>query len=170
MSKWIFGILVVLVGLTVACGGPSEEEQVRTPMVVDAAPTCPSDAERQYFADLGGIMRSIGATVSLMSDDLAKVDRDPALVFDELWAMGATNYMHGTSHLADTIFDLDAPPAAASVQQAAEQMANRIKAAMDLFEQGIENFDVAALDEGNVSLALAGNDTQHITGLITTFC
>ena len=168
MGKWIFGILVLLAGLSVACGA-GEPTQVLDPTAAPTA-TCPTADESEYFDDLGSITRSIGGIVGLISEDFARASQNPRLLEDDIWAMGITGNADVISRQADAILALTPPASAVDMGQVAEEMALRIKTAMSLYAEGVKNVDLDALEGGNTILTLAGDDARHITGLINTFC
>ena len=169
MGKWIFGILVLLAGLTVACGGTSEPTRVPDPTAAPAA-TCPTADEAAYFDALNRVTRSIGGMVELIAEDLARASQNPQLLEDDIWVMGITGNTDVVSQHADNILKLVPPVSAVDVGGAAQQMADRIKTAMNFYSEGVANTDIDTLEAADASLTLAADDARHITGLINTFC
>ena len=168
MGKWIFGILVVLAGVTVACGGTSEATRVPDPTAA-LTPTCPTADEAAYFDELGTITRGIGDRVGLIAEDLARASQNPLLLGDESWITDFTVNSVLISVQADIILELAAPASAVDMGRAARQMAERIKTTTSLYYDGVENANIDKMEAADEFLTLAAHDARRITGLINRF-
>ena len=131
----------VLIVLTVACNGQTEEGN-------DEAPTgqCPSEVEQIYFDELNSKMRSIGTLTTIIGEDFARAGADSSLLFDEVWVMGITNNTYAIGRNADDILTLSSPGSAELVRKPAYDMAWRIKQEMSALEEGVEPLDLQRIE------------------------
>ena len=97
--------------------------------------------------------------------------------------MGMGTQFWAISRAADDILDISAPSSVAKVRRAADQMAQRIKTSMALYEIALDDkvgeprrnrerraLDMDMLDEATNILTYAGDDGRHVMGLIASFC
>ena len=109
--------------------------------------------------------------IGLVGDDLAKVEQEPFLLLSDLWVMGIVGYIDGVVWAADTILeDLNAPPTAARIHEAVEQMARNIKVDMGLMEEGIENADMNTLVVAAFNMNDTSSEARYIRFLLNSFC
>ena len=93
------------------------------------------------------------------------------------------NQFYTISRAADDILEMYAPSSAANVRAAADQMAQRLKTAMTLYEIAFDekvgepkrgrerrDLDVDMLDEATEILTYAGDDGLHVRALMASFC
>ena len=132
----------VLIVLTVACNGQTEEGN-------DEAPTgqCPSEVEQIYFDELNSKMRSIGTLTTIIGEDFARAGADSSLLFDGVWVMGITNNTYAIGRNADDILTLSSPGSAELVRKPAYDMAWRIKQEMSALEEGVEPLDLQRIEQ-----------------------
>ena len=164
-----FSLLAVLV---VGCSSSEPFPSTPTPEPAPSTPTptCPTDSEQRYFDDLTGKMRSIGAQYGTLGEDLARAAEDTALLRDEVWVIGVENTLYIIDRQANGILALSGPESTASVSHAAQQMAQRIQTSMQFYEQGLASLDFDILEQGADYSTPAGDDAEHIYGLIASFC
>ena len=122
--------LMMLTALVMACSTP---ELVRP----SPTPTCLTALDEQYFDDLTGKVRSVGAITISMGEDWIAAGYDPSLLLDDIWVMRQETNIYVLEQLANDILALRAPSSAASVQKIATQMATDMQAAMEFFERGL---------------------------------
>lgn len=164
-------VLNLLAVLVVSCTTPEPIPPTPTPTPTpEPTPTCPTESEQRYFDSLRREMRSIGAQSQMLGEDFARASENISLLFDEVWAMGIENTLYTIDQGANNILALSAPGSATSVHRAAQKMARTIQTSMDFYEQGIANLDVSEMEKGADFLTLAGDDAQHVSGLMATFC
>ena len=146
-------------------------------------PTCPSYVEQAYFDALESELRRVGTLTIMMSEDFQRASDDPYLIEDPFWVMGMGTQFWVISQAADDILEMHAPSSAAKVRAAADQMAQRLKTAMTLYEIALDEkvgepkrgrerraLDMDMLAEATTILTYAGDDGRHVRGLMASFC
>ena len=144
---------------------------------------CPTVAEERYFDEMNSELRRVGTLTIMMSEDFQRASDDPYLIEDPFWVMGMGNQFYAISRAADDILDISAPSSAAKVRRAADQMAQRLKTSMALYEIALDEkvgepkrgrerraLDMDMLAEATTILTYAGDDGRHVKGLIASFC
>ena len=119
----------------------------------------------------------------MMGEDFERARDDPYLIGDAFWLMGMGNQFYAISGAAGDILDINAPSSAAKVRRAADQMAQRLKTSMTLYEIALDEkvgepkrgrerraLDMDMLDEATDILVYAGDDGRHVRALIASFC
>ena len=154
---------MMLAALVMACSTP---ELVRP----SPTPTCLTALDEQYFDDLTGKVRSVGAITVSMGEDWIAAGYDPSLFLDDIWVTRQETNIYVLEQLANDILALRAPSSAASVQKIATHMATDMQTAMEFFERGLANLDSDALDQAGNLMVHVGDDARHIHGLIASFC
>ena len=118
-----------------------------------------------------------------MSEDFQRASDDPYLIEGPFWLMGMGTQFWVISQAADDILEMYAPSSAAKVRAAADQMAQRLKTSMALYEIALDEkvgdpkrgrerraLDMDMLDEATNIMTYAGDDGRHVMGLIASFC
>ena len=144
---------------------------------------CPTVAEEEYFDEMNSGLRRVGTLTIMMSEDFQRASDDPYLIEDSFWLMGMGTQFWVMSQAADDILEMYAPSSAAKVRAAADQMAQRLKTSMALYEIALDEkvgepkrgrerraLDMDMLDEATNIMTYAGDDGLHVKGLIASFC
>ena len=119
----------------------------------------------------------------MMSEDFQKASDDPYLIEDPFWLMGLGTHFWVIGGAADDILDISAPSSAGKVRAAADQMAQRLKTSMTLYEIAFDEqwgvskrgrerraLDMDMLDEATTIFTYAGDDGLHVKALMASFC
>ena len=182
----VAGFFILLLILAAICVPAEEETETPTPAPAEQTetkleqpaptaqpeptatpvPVCEGEDERAYITDFDNYMQMIGPRAGTLSKLLSDAGRNPLLVMDPKWTEDTGFAIGFISIGADEIIGLKAPDSLTEIDQSAKAMARELRAAMDLYVEGIDGFDADKLVRGGERMLKA---TEHMEDTYVAF-
>ena len=155
--------LIAVIGVCSALSGGTEEpvqvqiqnEQTKVPAVLPPSPTptpalpsCPTEAEWEYF-DAGWRSMAVikDSFFNELAEDIRRAQADPWLYYDEMWRDNVMAWLTNAAVAAELFAAEPGPPSTAEIRQDMIQLASLTREIDEAFTQEFTGWD-AGLPEG----------------------
>lgn len=161
----VVGAVFLLLILASMC----EPDDTETPTGYVSA-LCEREVEAAYLVDLENYIAMFVRPGGILSELMAEMGRNPALVMDSKWLDDVGIAITFMNIAADEITGLQAPDSLNEIDREAKGLAREIRASMDLYVVGIDEIDGSKVQQGTARIYNAGDYMNDMYAAIDRLC
>lgn len=116
------------------------------------------------------IQDDLGSALSDFSNSFLAAGEDPLLILDDEWRLDVAIALATMDLVAEQIRDLDPPAGTEELHEVQLQIADELEITTAATVRGIDELDVAAIEEGTAALLRASALLDEATAILERFC
>ena len=145
---------------------PTQPISTQTPVAM----SCPTPREEAYFSEVEYIMVDLGDDLAAFARLTGQASRDIHLLTDDYWESEMALVVHFLQSDADELENLHPPASVSAIHFDNLEMAETIRDFIQLFVQGMADFDVDTLEVAAVKMTSLAEMAETNAESVRMFC